>query len=95
MLAGVCAQMISESRARTFLLTVRVCTESRAHIFLLKVQAFTESLPQTDPRKTVVRSRMNAYDRYSRYNPIWGIGKDVVWKVQKGISYDDVLQQGS
>ena len=36
----------------------------------------------------------DAYYNYGRYELIWEIGKDVVGKARKGISYADALQEG-
>ena len=43
---------------------------------------------------TFVRGITDAYYNYGRYEPIWEIGKYIVGKVRKGISYADALQQG-
>ena len=43
---------------------------------------------------TVVRGITNAYDKYRKYKPIWGIGTDVVGKLRKGISYADDVHWG-
>ena len=50
----------------------------------------------TDESKvnTFVRGITDAYYNYGGYEPIWEIGKDLVGKVRKGISYADALQQG-
>ena len=49
----------------------------------------------TDESKlnTFVRGIMDTYYNCGRYEPIWRIGKDVVGKVRKGMSYSDTLQQ--
>ena len=48
-----------------------------------------------DPKvNTVVRGKTNTYDKYGSYKPIRDIGREVVGKVLKGISYADSLQQG-
>ena len=41
--------------------------------------------------KMVIHGRTNTYGEYRRYEPIYDIGTDVVWKVRKGIRYDDAL----
>ena len=43
----------------------------------------------------VVLGITNAYDKYGRYKPNWGIGTDAAGKEQKGICYYDTLIQGS
>ena len=43
---------------------------------------------------TFVCGITDAYFNYGRDEPIWEIGKDVVGKVRKGISYADDLKQG-
>ena len=50
----------------------------------------------TDESKvnTFANGITDAYYNYGRYELIWEIGKDIVGKVQKGISYADALQQG-
>ena len=45
--------------------------------------------------KTVVRGRKNEYYKYRGHKPIWHISRDVVGKVQKGVSNVYALQQGS
>ena len=45
--------------------------------------------------KKFVRSRMNVYDKYGRYEPIQEICTDILGKVRKGIRYTDSLQHGS
>ena len=43
--------------------------------------------------KEFLCSRIDAHDKYRRYKPIQYICTDVVWRLQKSISYADTLQQ--